>query len=67
MQRLLLCYRLGYSCPYDSEEVWALVQRHGGHISIKQDVIDFWIPCAYAALLVLAFPLLVRRAEDDYV
>jgi hypothetical protein len=61
------CYRLGYSCPYDSEAVWALVQRHGGWLSIRQDVIDFWLAPEYCVLLLTAFPLLTRRPDLDHV
>lgn len=64
---VLKCYRLGYRAAYDEELVWALVQRHGGFISIKQDVIDFWIAPAWETILVMAFPDLERRPELDYV
>ena len=61
------CYRLGYSCDYDSEAVWALVQRHGGFLSIRVDVIDFWIAPDLASLLVIAYPRLERRVDLDDV
>jgi hypothetical protein len=61
------CYRLGYRHPYDQEQVWALVQRHGGHLSIKQDCIDFWIPAEWEVVLVMAFPLLDRRGDLDLI
>ena len=64
---VLRCYRLGYRADYDEEAVWALVQRHGGHISIRQDCIDFWIDPAWEPLLVMAFPDLERRPELDYI
>jgi hypothetical protein len=63
----LKCYRLSYRSDYDEELVWALVQRHGGHISIRQDCIDFWIHRDFEALLLLAFPDLERRPDLDYV
>lgn len=63
----LRCYRLGYRCSYDEELVWALVQRHGGHLSIRQDCIDFWIPPAWELVLNIAFPELERRPELDYL
>jgi hypothetical protein len=67
MTPVLKCYRLGYRCDYDEESVWALVQRHGGYISIKQDVIDFWCEPSWESLLVLAYPSLERRPDLDYV
>lgn len=63
----LRCYRLGYRADYDEEAVWALVQRHGGHISIRQDSIDFWIHRDWEPILVLAFPDLERRPDLDYI
>ena len=63
----LCCYRLDYRASYDEEAVWALVQRHGGHISIRQDCVDFWIHRDWEPILVLAFPDLQRRPELDYI
>jgi hypothetical protein len=65
-QTLLRCYRLSWSTGYDEESVWALVQRHGGHLSIRQDCIDFWIHRDWEIVLVMAFPLLTRRPDLDY-
>jgi hypothetical protein len=67
LDTVLRCYRLSYRSNYDEEVVWALVQRHGGHISIRQDSIDFWIHRDFEPLLVLAFPDLERRADLDYL
>jgi hypothetical protein len=67
MTPVLKCYRLRYSCPYDEESVWALVQRHGGYISIKQDAIDFWCEPSWESMLVLAYPLLERKPALDYI
>ena len=66
-QTRLHCYRLGYRASYDEEMVWALVQRHGGHISIRQDCIDFWIDPQWEIVLVMAFPDLERRRDLDYL
>lgn len=67
-ETLLHCYRLGYGAEhYDEEAVWALVQRHGGFLSIRMDCIDFWIPRCYESLLVLAYPKLVRQPALDYL
>ena len=67
IQRRLHCYRLSYRSTYDEEMVWALVQRHGGHISIRQDGIDFWIQPEWEIVLNIAFPDLERRRELDYI
>jgi hypothetical protein len=63
----LHCYRLDYRASYDEELVWALVQRHGGHLSIGIDRIDFWIDPQWDIVLNMAFPDLVRRPELDYI
>jgi hypothetical protein len=64
---VLRCYRLDYRSSYDEELVWALVQQHGGHISIRQDCVDFWIHRDWEVVLLLAFPDLIRRSDLDYV
>lgn len=63
----LACYRLDYRSSYDEELVWALVQRHGGHISIGPDYIHFWIAPEWEIVLNMAFPDLIRRSDLDYV
>ena len=63
----LFCYRLNYRSSYDEEMVWALVQRHGGSISIRGDCIDFWIAPEWEIVLNIAFPDLERRPELDYI
>jgi len=62
----LHCYRLKDRNDYDEESIWALVQRHGGYISIKYDHIDFWIAEPWDSLLVIAYPDLERHPELDY-
>jgi len=52
---------------YDAESVWALVQRHGGAVSIRGDCRDFLIDPKYSALLILAWPLLRRLPNRDYL
>lgn len=64
---LLCCYRLDALMSYDEEQIWSLVQRHQGYLSIRGDCIDFWIPQQYQAVLVLAFPRLRRQWALDYV
>jgi hypothetical protein len=64
---VLCCYRLTSVMPYDEELVWADVQQYGGALSIKGDCIDFWIPPRYQSFIILRWPLLVRRADWDYV
>ena len=67
LTRQYCCYRLNYHCLYDEESVWELVQRHGGFLSIRQDCIDFFMEPQHSLLLILAFPLLQRRSELDWV
>ncbi len=67
IEPVLCCYRLDYKSRYDEELVWSLVQRHGGHISIRGDCIDFWIHRDCEVVLVLAFPDLTRRPDLDYI
>ena len=66
-RQYLRCYRLDYRSSYDEEMIWALVQRHGGHISIRNDCIDFWIHESWEIVLNITFPDLVRRPDLDYV
>jgi hypothetical protein len=62
----LYCYSLFYYIDYDPEDVWALVQRHGGYISVHPGGhYEFLIPRDYACILVLAFPLLRRQFQKD--
>jgi hypothetical protein len=62
----LYCYKLSYLMPYDPEDIWSLVQRHGGFISIQPGGhYDFHIHRDYAVMLVLAFPELIRQYQKD--
>ena len=62
----LYCYALNYCVDYDPESVWALVQRHGGYISIQAGgSYEFHIPRDYSSMLLLAFPLLRRQFQKD--
>jgi hypothetical protein len=63
----LVCYRLDHNMPYDSESVWALVQRHQGHLSIRVDHILFWLDPYWECLLIMSFPQLRRVRKEDYV
>jgi hypothetical protein len=63
----LACYRLDSRMDYDEEVIWAWVQRHGGHLSIKGDCIDFWIPAEYESMFVLGWSDLRRKSEFDYI
>lgn len=63
----LVCYRLDARMCLDEELVWAFVQRHQGHLSIKGDCIDFWIPVAYQTLFVCAWSQLRRKPELDMI
>jgi hypothetical protein len=60
-----LCYRLTYRSQYDEEVIWAFVQRSGGHISIRQDCIDYWITPRYQSLLLCAWPELEPQPQLD--
>jgi hypothetical protein len=64
---ILACYRLDSSMHLDEEKIWAFVQQHGGHLSIRGDCIDFWIPREYQSLFVLAWSSLRRKPEFDYI
>ena len=62
----LYCYSLPYFVDYDPELVWELVQRHHGNIQPQfGGNYDFYIPRAYASILVLAFPMLRRQYQKD--
>ena len=62
---ILRCYRLTYRSEYDEEVIWAFVQRSGGHLSIRQDCIDYWIPVRYQTLLLCAWPELEPQPQLD--
>lgn len=64
---VLFCYRLSARSSLDEEVIWQYVQRSGGHISIRQDCIDFWVTAAAELFLVCAWPELERRADLDYI
>lgn len=66
-QPRLLCYRLTARSGLDEELVWSYVQRIGGHISLRSDCIDFWIPPEAELFLVCAWPELERHCELDYI
>ncbi len=69
LPRRLYCYR--YYCfeeaSYDEETIWADVQRFGGHISIRQDCVDFFVPAEYLSFFVLKYPELSRQRQLDYL
>jgi len=69
MHREIYCYRyIPGLHHYDDEAIWQFVQRHQGHISIRAaGIIDFYIPCRYHSLFVLAYPGLKRKPQQDYV
>ena len=52
--------------PYDPEDIWSLVQRHGGFISVHPGGhYEFLIPRDYSVFLLMAFPLLSRQRQKD--
>jgi hypothetical protein len=63
----LVCYRLDAHMLLDEEAIWAWVQRHGGHLSIRGDCIDFWIPVEYESMFVCGWSQLRRKSEFDYI
>jgi hypothetical protein len=64
----ILCYRYqAWTHDYDSESVWAFVHRHGGHMSIRCDCIDYFVPIQYRVLFELAFPDLTRQRNLDLI
>ena len=64
----ILCYRYqAWRHDLDSESVWAFVQRHGGHMSIRRDCIDYFLPVAYQVLFELAYPELTRQYNLDLI
>lgn len=65
--RQLYCYRLTYRVNYDEEAIWSYVQGAGGHISIRQDCIDFWVSESARVFLVIRWPLLEAQPDRDYI
>ena len=66
--RTLYCYRYyAFDDLYDEELIWADVQAWGGHISIRGDCIDFWVPEKYITFFVLKYPELSRQLQLDYI
>lgn len=66
--RRLFCYRYyAWDSDYDEEAVWSDVQRWGGHLSIRQDCIDFWIPPQHQVFFRLKYPSLVAQPHLDYL
>ena len=64
--RRLFCVRLSARDPFDEEIIWAWLQSRGGHISIRVDCIDFWVPAQSITEFLLRWPL-TRRPDLDYV
>ncbi len=67
--RKLYCYRYyaWSETDYDEEVIWADVQRWGGHISIRGDCIDYWVPVDYVSFFILKYPELTRQLHLDYL
>ena len=65
-QATIVCYRYqAWTSDLDCESVWHFVQRHGGHLSIRNDCIDYFIPVKYQVLFALAYPELTRQSNLD--
>ena len=59
-------YQLPYYVFYDPEQIWEMVQRHGGSVSyLNGGQYDYYIQREYASILVLAYPLLRRQYQKD--
>lgn len=68
LPRRLYCYRFSAQCrEYDEEIIWRDVQSWGGHISIRQDCIDFFVPAEYISFFLLKYPELCRQQQLDYL
>lgn len=66
--RRLYCYRYyAWQHDFDEEEIWSDVQRWGGHLSIRGDCIDYFIPAEYISFFLLKYPELTRQQQLDYV
>ena len=66
--RRLYCYRYyAWTTDLDEEAIWADVQRWRGHISIKGDCIDFFVPVDHITFFVLKYPELVRQHQLEYI
>ena len=66
--RKLYCYRYyAWSSDFDEEDIWQDVQRWGGHLSIRGDCIDYFIPAEYITFFLLKYPELTRQQQLDYV
>ena len=55
------------ACLLDEEAIWLDVQRWGGHISVRGDCIDFYVPTIYAAFFTLKYPELPRQPLLEYL
>ncbi len=66
--RKLYCYRYyAWDNDYDEELIWRDVQRWGGHISIRGDCIDYFVPQDYVSFFILKYPDLSRQLHLDYL
>lgn len=65
----LLCYRLHTHHPYDEEDVWAFVSRHGGSFEMGAAAfcMDFYLHESWAAFILIKYPLLERKPALDYI
>ena len=65
--RRFMCFRLRSTDSDLQDRVWLYVERAGGHMSIRQDCIDFFVPPRAVSFLVLAYDELERRPDLDYL
>ena len=51
---------------YDPEEIWQMVQRHGGTVTcLPGGCYDYYIAHDYASILLVAWPNLRRQYQKD--
>jgi len=63
--RKFYCYRLYAFEDNNEEEIWSLVQSWQGHMSIRADSIDFFVPSQYISYFLLKYPELSRQYQLD--
>ena len=63
----LRCYRWTSTMSVDPDIVGLYVQRAGGRFEPRGDTVLFWVPERARAMLVLAWPDLERRADQDLI
>ncbi len=64
----LMCFRYSdFTLDYDAELVWSWVQAQAGHIELRGDCIDYFVPESAAAIFHLRYPGLHRHQHLDVI